>query len=132
MHKCGFSSAERMTPALREYIELLQRTLRRSARSGQGSEGVVRKYTDKSGVRRVQGGPLLKATQVYTSQFGDTVAGLHKKRSVADFLNQDPRKILALDLPQVLMDALPVWHDANLEPVERFMKRRRMRLMATA
>lgn len=132
LHRCRFSSAQRVTLALREYIEHLKRTLRRAAHSGMGSEGVVRKYTDGRGSRRVQGGPLLKATQVYTAQFGDAVAALHKKRSLLEFLGQGPRKILASDMPEVDVASLPLWHDAKLEPVERYMKRRRMRSRAAA
>lgn len=118
--------------ALMEYIEHMKRTLRRSVRAGTGSSGVVRKYVDGSGARHVQGGPLLKTTKVYTSQCGGVVAGLHKKRSMADFLKQAPRNMLARDMPEVDVDTLPVWHDAKLELVERYMKRRGLRLMAKA
>jgi hypothetical protein len=78
----------------------------------------------------VQGGPLLKSTQTYTAEFGEAVAALHKKRTLAEFMSQGPRRILARDMCEVDLAALPVWPDAKLEPVERYIKRRRMRRMA--
>ena len=116
----------------REYLVHLKRTLRKSDRANLTSEGVVRRYSDATGSRRVQGGPRLKVTQTYTAEFGEAVAHLHRKRVLADFLGQSARKALGRDMPELALDALPVWEDAKLEPVNRYIKRRRLRAAGAA
>lgn len=110
----------------------LKRILRKSDRANLNSDGVVRRYVDGSGSRRVQGGPRLKGTQTYTAEFGEAVALLHSKRGLVEFLSQRARKVLGRDMPEVALDALPVWHDAKLEPVDRYIKRRRLRAAGAA
>lgn len=43
------------------------------------SEGIVRHYVDKHGKKKVQGGPSLKATQIYPWKFCRKVVKWHSK-----------------------------------------------------
>jgi hypothetical protein len=116
---------------LRDYLGKLHRKLplvtRR--RRGMDSEGVVHKHTKADGSRAVTGGPKLKATQVYTCEFGRAVSVLHKRHTltIKDFLKAPSRRMLAATLPAVDMSALDIWPDADLQPVHRFLRRRQHR-----
>ncbi len=111
---------------LRDYIEEMKRPLTMRARAALSSDGVVRVYTSKAGVRRVCGGPKLKGTQTYTKQFGRCVARAHSRHTLATHLKSSPaRALLAQDLCRgVAGDSNMTWSDAKLSAVQRFLARR--------
>jgi hypothetical protein len=70
---------------LRPWISKLFKKLtrKRKQKLGLSSAGVVRKYVDRAGKKRIQGGAKLKETGAYPLKFCRTVSKWHLKKMKA-------------------------------------------------
>ena len=76
----GTSLGDGLRPWISKLFKKLTR--KRKLKLGLSSAGVVRKYVDRAGKRRVQGGAKLKETGEYPLKFCRTVSKWHLKLKV--------------------------------------------------